>query len=106
MYSQAARRTVAPSSASLSTAAARVERAIHGDSIIRDIREPASDRFLGRAVGTAGEDSATSCLARRFAEIGLGVVAPEQGWDDFKGVDVRGKTIIMLKTLANVTWMR
>ncbi|MBI4545663.1 MAG: M28 family peptidase, partial [Gemmatimonadetes bacterium] len=28
--------------------------------------------------------------------VGYGVVAPEYGWDDFKGVDVRGKTIIML----------
>jgi Zn-dependent M28 family amino/carboxypeptidase len=28
--------------------------------------------------------------------VGYGVVAPEYGWDDFKGVDVRGKTVIML----------
>ncbi len=28
--------------------------------------------------------------------VGYGVVAPEYGWDDFKGVDVRGKTIVML----------
>jgi Zn-dependent M28 family amino/carboxypeptidase len=28
--------------------------------------------------------------------VGYGVVAPEYGWDDFKGVDVRGKTILML----------
>ena len=28
--------------------------------------------------------------------VGYGVVAPEYGWDDFKGLDVRGKTIIML----------
>jgi len=28
--------------------------------------------------------------------VGYGVVAPELGWDDFKGVDVRGKTVIML----------
>ena len=28
--------------------------------------------------------------------VGYGVVAPEYGWDDFKGVDVRGKTLIML----------
>jgi Zn-dependent M28 family amino/carboxypeptidase len=27
---------------------------------------------------------------------GYGVVAPEYGWDDFKGVDVRGKTVIVL----------
>ena len=28
--------------------------------------------------------------------VGYGVVAPEFGWDDYKGVDVRGKTILML----------
>jgi Zn-dependent M28 family amino/carboxypeptidase len=28
--------------------------------------------------------------------VGYGVVAPEFNWDDFKGVDVRGKTIVML----------
>ena len=28
--------------------------------------------------------------------VGYGVVAPEFDWDDYKGVDVRGKTVIML----------
>lgn len=28
--------------------------------------------------------------------VGYGVVAPEYGWDDYKDVDVRGKTILML----------
>jgi Zn-dependent M28 family amino/carboxypeptidase len=28
--------------------------------------------------------------------VGYGIVAPEYGWDDFKGVDVRGKTVVML----------
>src|SRR5438067_6635361 len=28
--------------------------------------------------------------------VGYGVAAPEYGWDDYKGVDVRGKTILML----------
>jgi Zn-dependent M28 family amino/carboxypeptidase len=28
--------------------------------------------------------------------VGYGVTAPERGWDDFKGVDVRGKVILML----------
>ena len=28
--------------------------------------------------------------------VGYGVVAPEYGWDDFKDVDVRGKTVVML----------
>jgi Zn-dependent M28 family amino/carboxypeptidase len=28
--------------------------------------------------------------------VGYGVVAPEYNWDDFKGIDVRGKTLVML----------
>jgi len=28
--------------------------------------------------------------------VGYGVVAPEYGWDDYKGADVKGKTILML----------
>lgn len=28
--------------------------------------------------------------------VGYGVVAPEYNWDDFKGVDVKGKTVVML----------
>ncbi|WP_266203850.1 M28 family metallopeptidase [Pontibacter kalidii] len=46
-------------------------------------------------------------LTRRYVEgvevnnsdlvfVGYGVVAPEYGWDDYKGVDVKGKTIVML----------
>lgn len=28
--------------------------------------------------------------------VGYGVVAPEYGWDDYKGLDVKGKTVLML----------
>src|SRR6478736_3736876 len=28
--------------------------------------------------------------------VGYGVVAPEYGWDDYKGMDVRGKVLVML----------
>ncbi|MBU6454582.1 MAG: M28 family peptidase [Cyanobacteria bacterium REEB67] len=28
--------------------------------------------------------------------VGYGIVAPEYDWDDYKGVDVRGKTVVML----------
>lgn len=28
--------------------------------------------------------------------VGYGIVAPEQGWDDYKGVDVKGKILLML----------
>ncbi|MDR3635029.1 MAG: M28 family metallopeptidase [Isosphaeraceae bacterium] len=35
--------------------------------------------------------------------VGYGVVAPEYGWDDYKGVDVKGKTIVMLVNDPAVT---
>jgi Zn-dependent M28 family amino/carboxypeptidase len=38
----------------------------------------------------------TSVKASNVVFVGYGVVAPEYNWDDYKGVDVRGKTIIML----------
>ncbi len=28
--------------------------------------------------------------------VGYGIVAPEYGWDDYEGIDVRGKTVVML----------
>jgi hypothetical protein len=28
--------------------------------------------------------------------VGYGIVAPEEGWDDFKGVDLKGKVLLML----------
>ncbi|MBX9669210.1 MAG: M20/M25/M40 family metallo-hydrolase [Candidatus Obscuribacterales bacterium] len=28
--------------------------------------------------------------------VGHGIIAPEYGWDDYKGLDVRGKTLVML----------
>ena len=28
--------------------------------------------------------------------VGYGVVAPEYGWNDYKDIDVRGKTLVML----------
>jgi Zn-dependent M28 family amino/carboxypeptidase len=44
--------------------------------------------------GRAGEQPKVEDSQAVF--VGYGVVAPEYGWDDFKGVDVRGKTLIML----------
>jgi Zn-dependent M28 family amino/carboxypeptidase len=35
--------------------------------------------------------------------VGYGVVAPEYGWDDYKGVDVRGKVVVMLVNDPPVT---
>ena len=48
----------------------------------------------------------TEHVATKEAEtvfVGYGVVAPEYGWDDYKGVDVRGKVVVMLVNDPPVT---
>jgi Zn-dependent M28 family amino/carboxypeptidase len=60
----------------------------------------------GRTIGLSFPNDFVA-VSRRLAEevkveksdvvfVGYGVVAPEYGWDDYKGLDVRGKTLIML----------
>ncbi len=44
--------------------------------------------------GKAGEEPRINGSEVVF--VGYGVVAPEYDWDDYKGLDVRGKTILML----------
>lgn len=39
---------------------------------------------------------AVSLEASDLVYVGYGVVAPEYGWDDYAGVDVEGKTVVML----------
>lgn len=41
-------------------------------------------------------ESLAEVQASELVFVGYGVVAPEYGWDDYKGVDVRGKTLVML----------
>ncbi|HEU4629796.1 MAG TPA: M28 family metallopeptidase [Gemmatimonadaceae bacterium] len=42
------------------------------------------------------ERARTTIDSSQVVFVGYGVVAPEYGWDDYKDVDVRGKTILML----------
>jgi Zn-dependent M28 family amino/carboxypeptidase len=42
------------------------------------------------------EAAATEVEGSDIVFVGYGVVAPEYQWDDYKGVDVRGKTLLML----------
>src|SRR5690606_2230274 len=41
------------------------------------------------------ERAQTTVTGSDVVFVGYGVVAPEYGWDDYKDVDVRGKTVIM-----------
>jgi len=50
-------------------------------------------QFVGWTL-RAKEDVAVAASDMVF--VGYGVVAPEYGWDDYAGLDVRGKTVVML----------
>ncbi len=69
---------------------------------------PASWRFEGSggalALAPGSDYMATAGVQRTSAEVtdaevvfaGYGIQAPEFGWDDFKGVDLRGKVLLLL----------
>lgn len=54
------------------------------------LRDPAD------VVVWAGSATAESHAAGELVFVGYGVTAPEYRWDDFKGVDLRGKVLLML----------
>jgi Zn-dependent M28 family amino/carboxypeptidase len=136
------------------------ENAIDQDGLLDHIKVLGSDKFEGRAPGTAGENLSVEYITGQFKKLGLkpgnpngtyiqeaplagilstptaaftvadkkmelkspndfvaftqritpeievkdsdvifvgyGVVAPEYGWDDFKGIDLKGKTLVFL----------
>ncbi|MBA2303605.1 MAG: M20/M25/M40 family metallo-hydrolase [Acidobacteria bacterium] len=45
----------------------------------------------------------TSIAGSEMVFVGYGVTAPEYNWDDFKGVDVKGKTIVVLVNDPQIT---
>lgn len=48
-------------------------------------------------VGTTyREDAATTLADSELVFVGYGVVAPEKGWNDYAGIDMRGKTAVIL----------
>jgi Zn-dependent M28 family amino/carboxypeptidase len=54
-------------------------------------------RFPQEYVASSRHDRAkTTVNTSEIVFVGYGVVAPEYGWDDYKDVDVSGKTILML----------
>ncbi len=53
-------------------------------------------KYLEEYVASDASQSASSTLDSAVIFVGHGVVAPEYRWDDYKGVDVRGKTLVML----------
>jgi Zn-dependent M28 family amino/carboxypeptidase len=51
------------------------------------------DEYTGYALTPARQIAAEKS---DLVFVGYGVLAPEYGWDDFKGMDLKGKTIVML----------
>ena len=45
---------------------------------------------------TYREDAATALTDSELVFVGYGVVAPEKGWNDYAGLDMRGKTAVIL----------
>ncbi len=45
-------------------------------------------------VGTSFQPGTTHAIDAELVFVGYGVTAPEQGWDDYAGVDVRGKIVL------------
>src|SRR6185436_17440569 len=58
----------------------------------KDLKLKFGENFVARTVRVAEK---TGFDADKVF-VGYGVVAPEYGWDDYKGVDVRGKVLLML----------
>ena len=47
-------------------------------------------------IWTKREKTAESMDASPMVFVGYGVTAPESGWDDYAGIDMRGKTAVIL----------
>ncbi len=54
-------------------------------------------RLLADYVAVSGVQAARAQLdAAEIVFVGFGIVAPEHGWDDFKGADLRGRVLLFL----------
>lgn len=53
-------------------------------------------KFLDEYVGMDQTQQPKSSVDADIVYVGYGIVAPEYQWDDYKGVDVRGKVLLML----------
>jgi Zn-dependent M28 family amino/carboxypeptidase len=57
--------------------------------------QPVSFRWLDDYVGVSELQEATDQFDAEAIFVGHGIVAPEFHWDDFKGVDVKGKVLVL-----------
>jgi len=47
-------------------------------------------------IGSYRETPKTEVMASEMVFVGHGIVAPEKGWNDYAGVDVKGKTVVVM----------
>jgi Zn-dependent M28 family amino/carboxypeptidase len=47
-------------------------------------------------VWAPGDAKATHAMDAELLFVGYGITAPEQGWDDYKGIDCKGKVLVMM----------
>ncbi|MEO7653147.1 MAG: M28 family peptidase, partial [Bryobacteraceae bacterium] len=60
-------------------------------------------RWLQDFVGVNRRQRASEAIDAEAVFVGHGIVAPEFGWDDYKGVDVKGKMLILFTNEPNST---
>jgi Zn-dependent M28 family amino/carboxypeptidase len=65
-------------------------------SFVHDGQTTGPLTYLDQFVATDQSQNETSALDADILFVGHGVVAPEHKWDDYKGVDTRGKILVML----------
>jgi hypothetical protein len=65
-------------------------------SALRLVEAGRSRAFAFPADATAGRNFEAGRISGEIVSLGLGVSAPELGWDDLAGVDVRGKIAVIL----------
>jgi Zn-dependent M28 family amino/carboxypeptidase len=53
-------------------------------------------KYLEQFVGTDQTQTESGALDSEMIFVGHGVAAPEYQWDDYKGLDTKGKTLVML----------
>ena len=74
-------------------------------SVVMDIsrgKQSVRLKFPDEFVATTGVyEPSTKVKDAELVFVGYGIVAPEFGWDDYKGVDVRGKMLLMLNDDPN-----
>lgn len=69
----------------------------HAPLTITGGKSPLSFEFAKHWVGvTYREDATTSLADSELVFVGYGINAPEKGWNDYEGVDVTGKTVVIL----------